>query len=444
MSRRALLVVVVAVAASGPTARALGEGSPTRTVLKAARALDVKAGRYVEGQAVLVEGERIKEVGPAAVVAAHAGADATVIDLGPATLLPGLIDCHAHLLADTKPGMRLNPNMLEMVVGRTPSERAYVGAQNARETLEAGITSVRNVGHSGYDGDAALRDAIDAGRVPGPRMQAATRKITPPGGQAFALRPEVAAEIVDLEFLPVNGPLEARRAVRDALFAGADLIKVVMDADTRVLARDEIEAVVEEAHRSKLKVAAHATTALGIQTAVDAGVDSVEHADEATDAMLRSMRDKKISLGATDWSVEMLRDVFLDPLNRPQAQRAAVEDSIQKWLDGTRARMARARKAGVRLVMASDMWFDYPGRTRGQAALRVLEGLQAEGVPPAEVLRAATLNGAELMGWSDRVGSLEAGKLADVIAVEGDPLADVAVLQRVGFVMKGGKVVRRE
>jgi imidazolonepropionase-like amidohydrolase len=441
MSSRALALVLMTSAGTGGPA--LAHGSP-QTVLKAARLLDVASGRYREGLALLVEGGRIKEIGPSAVVEAHASAEASTIDLGAATLLPGLIDCHAHLLANTRPGMGLNPNMLEMVVGQTASARAFVGAQNARETLEAGITSVRNVGHSGYDGDAALRNAIDLGRVVGPRMQAATRKITPPGGQAFTLRPEVAREVVDLEFLPVSGAEEARRAVRDALFAGADVVKVVMDAGSRVLALDEIRAVVEEAHRSKVRVAAHATTAAGIEAAVAAGVDSVEHADEASDAILQLMHDRNIFLGATDWSVDMLRDLYLKPLSHPEAQEAAIEASIQEWVGSTRARMARARRAGVRFVMASDMWVDYPGRTRGQAALRVLEGLQAEGVPPADVLRAATADGAELMGWSDRVGSLETGKLADVIAVDGDPLADVAVLQRVRFVMKGGTVVRKD
>ncbi len=391
-----------------------------------------------------VEGETIAEVGPAAAVAAHAGQGALVIDLGPATLLPGLVDCHAHLLANTKGRLRLDENMLAMVAGQSASVRAYVGAQNAREALEAGITSVRNVGHSGYDGDAALRDAIAAGRVPGPRVQAATRKLTPPGGQAFTLRPELAREIVDLEYLPLSGPEAARRAVREALVAGADVIKVVMDVDARVLALDETKAIVEEAHRSKRKVAAHATSALGIQAAIDAGVDSIEHADEATPAMLRQMREKQIALGATEWSAEMLRDLFVAPLTHSEEQKAEMEKEIAGWVEQSRARIARAREAGVRLVMASDMWMEYPGRTRGQASLRVLEGLQAAGVPPAEILRAATSNGAELMGWSDRIGSLEAGKLADVLAVVGDPLADVAVLQKVSFVMKGGSVVRRD
>ena len=275
-------------------------------------------------------------------------------------------------------------------------------------------------------------------------MQAATRKLTPPGGQAFTLRPELSREIVELEYLPLSGPEEARRAVREALVAGADVIKVVMDVDARVLALDETKAIVEEAHRSKRKVAAHATSALGIQAAIDAGVDSIEHADEATPAMLRAMREKQIALGATEWSAEMLRDLFVAPLAQPEGQQAAMDKEIADWVEQSRARIARAREAGVRLVMASDMWMEYPGRTRGQASLRVLEGLQAAGVPPAEILRAATSNGAELMGWSDRIGSLEAGKLADVLAVVGDPLADVAVLQKVSFVMKGGSVVRRD
>ena len=442
MSKRVLGPTLAAVLGLGVAAQGADEAS--QVIVKAARLLDVKAGRYLEGQALLIEGARLKEVGPAAAIETRARKGASVIDLGALTLLPGLIDCHAHLLANTRPGVGLNPNMLQMVVGQTASERAYVGAQNAREALEAGVTSVRNVGHSGHDGDAALRDAIEAGRVPGPRMQAATRKITPPGGQAFTLRPEVARAIIDLEFLPINGPEEARRAVREALFAKADVIKVVMDADTRVPALDETRAVVEEAHRAKLKVAAHADTAAGIQVAVDAGVDSVEHGDLASDAMLQAMREKKIFLGATDWSLEMLREVYMSPLAHTDAQKAAFEDAVQKWVEATRARMARARKAGVRIVMASDMWVDYPGLTRGQATLRVLEGLQAEGVAPADVLRAATLNGAELMGWSDRVGSLEAGLYADIVGVDGDPLSDVAALQRTRFVMKGGKVVRRD
>ena len=258
MQRLAVAVALVTCHAC-PPARAQ-EPAP-QTVVKAARLLDVASGRYREGLALRIEGAKIVEVGPAAEVVAHAGPKPTLIDLGSATLLPGLVDCHAHLLANTRGRLQLGENMLRMVAGQTASARAYVGAQNARETLEAGITSVRNVGHSGYDGDAALRDAIEAGRVPGPRIQAATRKLTPPGGQAFTLRPEVSREILDLEYLPVSGSEEARRAVREALVAGADAIKVVMDVENRILAADEARAIVDEARRANVNVSAHATTA---------------------------------------------------------------------------------------------------------------------------------------------------------------------------------------
>lgn len=418
--------------------------TPKVTLVKAGRLLDVRAGKYVADQAVLIEGERIKEVGPAAVVAAHTPAGAAVIDLATATVLPGLIDCHAHLLSSMKAQMSAGENILDTVAGMSPSARALLGAANAREALEAGITSVRNVGHSGVDGDAALRDAINTGWVPGPRMLAATRKLTPPGGQAVKLRHEIADAVIDLEFLGVSGPEEGRRAVREALFSGADVIKVVMDVGPRVLAYDEIKAIMDEAHRSKLKVAAHATTERGIKAAVDAGVDSIEHGDEATDGILRTMHDKGIFLGATDWSADMIRGVYAKALYFSPEETAELETDIKDWLEKTAKRMDRARKAGVRIVMASDMWFRYPGKTRGQATLMVLGGLQAEGVPPVEILRAATVNAAELIGWKDDVGAVEAGKFADLVALEGDPLADVQELLKIGFVMKGGAVVRNE
>ena len=439
MPRPAASIALVVIALG---AHALA-ADPRVTLVKARRILDVRTGKYLEAHAVLVEGERIKEVGPVAIVQAHAAGGAAVIDLGSATLLPGLIDCHAHLLSSMQPRLRVGENILTTVAGMSASARALQGAANAREALEAGITTVRNVGHSGVDGDAALRDAIEDGLVPGPRMLAATRKLTPPGGQGVSLRHEVAKAILDLEYLPVSGVEEARRGVREALAAGADVIKVVMDDEPRVLTLEEAKAIVDEAHRSKVKVAAHATTAVGIQAAAEAGVDSIEHADAATDASLKAMHDKGIFLGATDWPVEMLHDVFVRGRDYTPEQSASVEDTIGKWVDGNGKRMERARNAGVRFVMASDMWFRYPGKDRGQATLLVLSGLQAEGVPPAEILKAATLNAAELLGWADRIGAVEAGKLADLVALDGDPLADVGELQKISFVMKGGAVVRR-
>ncbi len=440
MPGRALPLVLVIL---GLTPWAAAESRPKVTLVKAGRLLDARSGRYLEQQAVLVEGERIKEVGPTAAVASRTP-DAIVVDLGAATLLPGLVDCHAHLLSSMRPELGAGENILLTVAGMSPAARALMGAANARETLEAGITTVRNVGHSGVDGDVALRDAINQGWVSGPRVLAAARKLTPPGGQALALRHELAGPVSDLEFLAVNGVAQARSAVREALLAGAEMIKVVVDVPPRLLAADEVKAIVDEAHRSGVKVAAHATTRDGVRIAVDAGVDSIEHADELDDSALQAMAARGIFLGATDWSAGLIRDLFMKTRRLSAEEEAGWELEIRKWVESARDRMVRARKAGVRFVMASDMWYRFPGLTRGQAALRVLEGLQDEGVPKAEILRAATVNGAELVGWVDRIGALEAGKFADVVALDGDPLADVRELQKIRFVMKGGVVVRND
>src|ERR1051325_10586903 len=219
-------------------------------LLKAGRILDVRTGKYLTNAALLIENDKIKEVGPVAAVQAHALKSATVIDLGAATLLPGLIDCHAHLLTS---GTSINSQevIVNAAAGMSPTSRVLMGAHNAREDLEAGFTSVRVVGHSGIDGDVALRDAINQGWLSGPRIQAAARKLTPPGGQAVHLNPAVADQIVDQEFLQVGSVADAHRAVRQNLLYGADLIKVVADDDNRFITAEEMKAIVEEAHTGR-------------------------------------------------------------------------------------------------------------------------------------------------------------------------------------------------
>ena len=397
--------------------------SPETRLIKAGRVLDVRSGNYLLDQAILTEGEKIKEVGRWTDVQPHAPADAVVIDLGQATLLPGLIDCHAHLLIAGDLG-RLDPAELlaTTLVNVSPSQRALLGARNAREVLEAGITSARIVGHSGIDGDAALRDAINAGWIPGPRLQAAARKIMTIGGQGSSLRPAVAAQAIAQDFLTVSGPEQARAAVRENLAAGADLIKIVMDSDggrfgkTRYMPLEDAKAIVEDAHRLGMKVAAHAADNVAVQIAIDAGVDSIEHAWSATDELLKQMKAKGIFLVATE--------IFV---------AAAPKDRLQ-----------RAMKLGVKIAMGSDAWATIPGKTRGEASLLDLKKLQDEGMPNIDIIRSSTVNAAELMGWSDRVGELAAGKFADIIAVAGDPVQDIALLQRVQFAMKGATIVKND
>lgn len=439
MLTRMLLLVII-------SAATLAQNAPVKTTLiKAGRLLDVKAGVYLTNQGVLVVGDRIKEVGAFDAIKARAPQDAVLIDLSQATLLPGLIDCHGHLLSAMEGRWFPAGEAIALTVTRVgPAKRALMGAANARAMLEAGFTAVRNVGHSGVNGDAALRDAINEGLIPGPRVLAACRKLTPIGGQAIGLRSEHADAIIAEEFLTIGSPDEARRAVRQALADGADVIKVVADDNNRILSSAEMRAIVEEAHRGKVKVAVHATTIAGIQAAIDGGVDSIEHGDGATEEQFRAMRDKGIFLNPTLWTAQAVRDIYTKSLYFPPAALAQFENEGKEYVRLSREKLQRALKAGVKLAAGSDMWMRYPGKQRGEATMMMFEALVDAGLPHPEVIRAATVNAAELLGWQDRLGNIEAGKFADLIAVAGDPLKDINELKRVKFVMKGGEVVKHE
>jgi imidazolonepropionase-like amidohydrolase len=433
-----LLSIATFSAAQAPT------NPPKPKLIKAGRILDVRTGKYLTGQGILVEDGKIKQVAAFADLQGHVPKDAVTIDLTEATVLPGLVDCHAHLLIA---GLAVDArkNILDAVAGMSASQRALLGARLAREDLESGFTTVRDVGHSGVDGDAALRDAIEAGWVQGPRILASCRKLTPPGGQAVRLNPAIAEKVIDLEFLPVGSPDEARRAVRENLFYGADFIKVVADDGSRFVTAEEMKAIVEEAHRSKMKVTVHATTETGIQTAIDAGVDSIEHGDAITDGMLKQMKDKGIFFDLTETLAGSRLRAFVQKsvVLSPEGEQGFTQ---YEELSNREAplRVQRVLKSGVKFAIGSDMWFDYPGKTRGQATAIMFASLRDLGMPPLDIIRAATSGAAELLGWQDRIGVLEAGKLADIVAVSSDPLQDITVLERVNFVMKGGVVVKNE
>jgi imidazolonepropionase-like amidohydrolase len=420
-------------------------------LIKAGRVLDVRTGKYLLNQAILTDGDRIKEIGPWESVQAHAPKNAVTIDLSQATLLPGLIDCHAHLVSSMRGNVSGGENITIAVTLMSPTYRVLIGAHNAKEALEAGITSARNVGHSGVDGDVALRDAINDGLVPGPRLQASARKLTAIGGQAVYLQAGIVDKILPLEFLTVSGPVEARKAVEENRAIGADFIKIVVDAGAgqswpfRYMAPEDAKAIVEDAHRLGMKVAAHASDKTGIQTAIDAGVDSVEHGDEATDEQFTLMKQKGIFLDATDlWTNGRIVEYY----SKFYPATAEITEDLKKADDHETAqakdRLRRAMKIGVRIVMGSDMWFGWPGTTRGEATLYEIENLQKEGMPNIEIIRSSTTNAAELMGWSDKVGELAAGKFADIIAVTGDPLQDITTLEQAKFVMKGAAVVKND
>jgi imidazolonepropionase-like amidohydrolase len=421
------------------------------TFVRAARLIDPRTGSVLAPAGVLIEEGKITDVGSPDLLRARAPAGVETIDLGGATLLPGLIDSHTHLLIDVTVPMEaeqerrfngeFSPGLLLAIAGMTPSQRVLQGARLAREDLEAGFTTVRNLGHSGIDGDTSLRDAINAGHVPGPRILAAARKIISTGAYLESLNPALAAPILDQEFLRVDGVDSARRAVRDNSLYGADVVKVTAGDD---LTTAELAAIVDEAHRRHLKVAVHAFEATTIQQVIDAGADSIEHGDEVTDAELEAMRRKGIFIVITQtWyggrAANTETGIVLSA-----AARTARAQRRQKRAQETKAFIARILRSGVKFAAGSDMCWFYPGKTRGEASATMFGALADAGMPSLAILRAVTVNAAELLGWQDRVGAVEAGKLADLVAVTGDPLTDASELERVRFVMKGGKVVRND
>ena len=447
------------------------------TLVKAAHLLDPRTGNVLSPAAVLIENGKIKEVGSPASVQAHAPSGVQTIDLGIATLLPGLIDSHTHLLtnpvqpAEAERARRYNgafaPGLLLEIV-EPPSKRALMGEQLARDDLESGFTTVRNLGHSGIDGDVAVRDAINAGRITGPRILASGRKITHNAGDGYLqnLNPALARAILQQEFLEPASPDEARQAVLDNGHYGVDVIKVSIEDD---FTPATVAALVEQAHRQQLRVAAHAASKSSIQMAIDAGVDSVEHGNEVTDEQLKQMRDKGIFFDFTptsygDFFTQIFEETIVESLRLRLERRGADEPHRQRYNDmvqqirNSRLKIAdesderydrqynslvqRVLKSGVKFAAGSDMGWYYPGKTRGQASASRFPTLHQAGMPSLDVIRAITTNAAEMLGWQDRIGAIEPGKFADLVAVSGDPIADITELERVRFVMKGGRVIR--
>jgi imidazolonepropionase-like amidohydrolase len=405
--------------------------TPKAVIVKAARLFDARAGRLISQQAVLIQGERIEKVGPAKEIAVPPGA--TVIDLGDTTLLPGLIDCHVHLTGDPE---HAGLKGLSISVPR----EALTGAKNARLTLQAGFTTVRNVGASGYS-DVALRDAVDAGEVSGPRIIPSGPALGSTGGHCdetylapeFAYRGEAVAD----------GVPAVLAKTREVIKYGAGVIKfcasggVFSQGDlpsTEQYSPEEMSALVAEAHRQGRKVAAHAHGGQALIEAAKAGVDSIEHGSLIDDEGIRVMKERGVFLVA---------DIYNDDFILTQGKARGFTDEMlekersigQKQREGFR----RAAQAGVKIAYGTDAGVYPHGWNAKQFAYMVKYGLT-----PAQALQSATVHAAELLGWPDQVGSIEAGRLADLVAVSGDPLADVTTLEQVKFVMKGGQVFKNE
>jgi imidazolonepropionase-like amidohydrolase len=405
----------------------------SRVLLRAGRLVDVVGGEILSDQAIAIEDDVI------AGVSAWNGSEADgtdVIDLSGYTVTPGLFDCHTHLADDIE-----RASYAEFLT-RTGAEQAFIGVANARDTLLAGFTSVRDVGVFRAFVDVALREAIDAGLVPGPRMACAGAYVTVAGGggELTGIAPDVLLPR-EFRFGVVGSIKEIRERVREILNRGADHIKVIATGAVLApgtkpgvaeLTEEEIRAAVEEAAKYDAPVAAHAHGAEGIKNAVRAGVRSIEHGS--------LMDDESIALMA-EHGTFLVADIYNGDFIAEEGKRGGwPESTLRKNEDTTEAQRQGFRKAvaaGVRMAFGTDSGVYPHGWNARQLPYMVRYGLS-----PMEAIRSATITSAELVGWEDRLGSIEEGKLADVIAVPGDAMQDVGSFANVGFVMKGGEVVR--
>ena len=428
----ALPVLAQTASLTGPVPVAEQPASSIEYV-RAGKLLDVRSGKVLDDQIIVIRGARIDRVAPAR--EEQIPADAKVVDLSRATVLPGLIDCHTHImLADTD-----NSHYEEYLLKDSYQYRTILATLNVKRDLEAGFTAMRDVETEGaMYSDVDVRNAINQGLIPGPRLKVATRGISSTGGyelEGYAPQVKVPSGVQ-----LVDGPYEARKAVREQFNYGADLIKMYGNDRYRFLPTgqirsvanfsfEEVQAIVDEARLKGLKVACHAYDGPGLHYCIDAGVASIEHGIQLDDDAIHKM---------------VAKGTYLVPTL--QVYCCALEKGDLAMSGGKTSRVAihevsfkKALAAGVRIAFGTDAG-SFP---HGSQAVE-FEWMTRYGMSPLDAIRSATVNAADLLGWTDDIGALEPGKYADLIAVDGNPLSDIKQLEHVQFVMKGGEVVRND
>jgi imidazolonepropionase-like amidohydrolase len=395
----------------------------------------VRAGKLFDGSnqlatnmVVLIHADRISQVGTAETVKIPAGAE--IVDLSRAAVLPGLIDAHTHVFGN-------GPDFETQILRDSYQYRTLVALSNAQKDLMAGFTTLRDLKTLGaMYSDVDLRNAIDRGVVQGPRMQVATRGIQSTGG--FIMRGYSTDVPLPSALEVVDSPWAGRQAVRDQVAHGADLIKIYAAYDfyftpagkmvvPPTFTAEEVNAIVDEAHAKGRKVSCHAFGGQGLKNCLNAGVDSIEHGVDLDDADIKMMAQKGIYLVPTLYHYQDDREKDM----KKYSGHSVAEVSERSF--------PRAVAQGVKIAFGSGVG-PFPHGTQNKE----FEYMVKFGMTPVQAIRAATIEAARLMGWQDRVGSIEAGKFADLVAVQGDPTADITELERVKFVMKGGHIFKNE
>ena len=409
---------------------------PTVIAIRAGRVFDSKSGKIADNQVILVEGEKITSVGTAESVQMPAGAQ--VIDLSKATVLPGLIDGHTHIFGFGMDDIKSASTPFASPINDTREYRTLLALANAQKDLRAGFTTLRDLmSHGGGYADVDIKRAINRGFFQGPRLQVSTMGLVATG-EGILGSPEVD---LPRNYQTVDSPWAARQAVREQIHYGADWIKFHSTADYEfepdgalrsdpTFTKEEVEAIVDEAHRHGKKTACHAFGGEGLRNCVEAGSDDIEHALELDEATADQMKKKGIYLELTAYHYSLSEYTVRD------AKATGGKYSLEALREKS-GRLAIAR--GLKISFGTGV-----GPFPHGVQAREFAYLVKYGMTPAQAIQSATTVAAEMMGWQDHIGSIEKGKFADIIAVSGDPLKDITELERVRFVMKGGQVIRND
>jgi imidazolonepropionase-like amidohydrolase len=402
--------------------------------IRAGHLFDSKSGKLLDNQTVLVKDDKITAVGPSDAV--QIPADAQVIDLSKSTVLPGLIDGHTHVFGFGLDGIKPGGPPFASPINDTREYRTLLALANAQKDLRAGFTTLRDLmSHGGGYADVDIKKVINRGYFQGPRMQVSTMGLVATG-EGILGSPEVN---LPRNYQTVDGPWAARQAVREQIHYGADWIKFHSTADYEfepngelnsdpTFTKEEVEAIVDEAHRHGKKAACHAFGGEGLRNCVEAGVDTIEHAIELDEATADQIKKKGIYVELTAYHYS------LSDYTARDAKSTGGKYSLQALREKS-GRLAISR--GLKISFGSGVGPFPHGTQAAEFAYLVKYGMS-----PSQAIQSATTVAAEMMGWQDRIGSIEKGKFADIIAVAGDPLKDITELERVKFVMKGGQVIR--
>lgn len=384
-------------------------------VLLAKAMIDVESGTTIRNPAIYIRNGKIETIGDGLKI--PDGLE--IIDVSNKYIIPGLVDAHTHLCHEYRRDLDIVPgsNTIAETVLRNEGDRALLGAKNAREMLMAGFTTVRDLGNSGMGAAISLRNAINKGWAVGPRMFASTRALSPIGGQFVTMAYEAQSAIIPKEYVAINGIEDTRKAVRQAIYDGADCIKVIVNNNSLVLSQEELNMIVGEANRAGLKVAAHATHGDDpSMLAVKSGVNSIEHGYTISKEVLDVMANQ---------------GTYLVPTDRIGVRRY-------------QQRIQRALQAGVKIAFGSDMYYHHNELTRGQLAVRTYQSYKEAGMTNLQILQSATMHPGNLVSGKEKIGLIQSGYFADIIALDENPLENIKALENVVFVMKEGQIVKND